>query len=105
MSSLNFDDVLRLAKLANITISNEEVGTFKTQLSDVIAYFEKLKKLDTESVEPTSQFTGLEDVLREDKINPLRVLSQESATSGTDKTYNGYFVVDQLIDKDSADNA
>lgn len=101
MSSLTNDDVLRLARLANLTLTDQEIDSLKTQLSDVIVYFEELKEVPTDSVMPTSQTTGLEDVLRDDNVDPTRTLSIDEALSGTDKIHNGYFVVDQVIDKDA----
>lgn len=101
MSSLTTDDVLRLARLANLTLTDIEIDSLKTQLSDVINYFEELKEVPTDNVIPTSQTTGLEDVLRDDNIDPTRTLSIDEALSGTEKTHNGYFVVDQVIDKNA----
>lgn len=99
MSSLTTDDILHLARLANLTLSDDEISSLKTQLSDVISYFEELKEVPTDNVLPTSQTTGLEDVLRDDEVDTTRVLKVEEATSGTDKIHNNYFVVDQVIDK------
>ena len=89
MSGLTTDEILHLSRLANLTLSKKETTTLKDQLSDVINYFKELKKLRTDDVSPTSQTTGLEDVLREDQVDAT-----------TDKTHNGAFVVPQVIDKD-----
>lgn len=99
MSSLTTDDILRLAKLANLTLTDREISSLKTQLSDVIDYFEELKKVSTDNVIPTSQTTGLEDVLRSDEVDTTRILPVEDAIAGTDKIHNDYFVVDQVINK------
>lgn len=70
------------------------------QLSEVIGYFEQLSSVNTDGIPPTSQTTGLLDVLREDTVNAARVLPQNKATSGTEKVKNGAFLVPQVIDKD-----
>lgn len=100
MSKLTGSLVLHLAKLANLTLTEKEVQTLRAQLSEVLSYFDELKSIRTDSVEPTSQTTGLEDVLREDEIEPTRILSDYQVLSGTKNTHKGAFVVPQVIDKD-----
>lgn len=70
MKNLTVEEVKHIAKLANLTLSENEVEKFRGQLSEVLAYVEKLKEVETSSVEPTSQVTGLENVFREDKEKP-----------------------------------
>jgi Asp-tRNA(Asn)/Glu-tRNA(Gln) amidotransferase C subunit len=54
--------------------------------------------VDIINTTPTSQVTGLTDVVREDAITTLSTLTQEAALSGTEKTDNGYFVVDYVFE-------
>lgn len=100
MSGLTTGEVLRLATLANLTLTKEEINSLKVELSDVINYFEKLKKLRTDEISPTSQTTGLENVLKKDKVDATRILTKEEVLSATDKTHSSAFVVPQVIDKD-----
>lgn len=97
MAKLTKDEVLHVAKLANLSLSEAEVEKFATQLSGVIDHIGQLSEVDTAGVEPTSQTTGLENVSRDDKVVSDASLSQEQATSGTDKTYNGYFKVEAIL--------
>jgi len=60
------EQVKHIAKLARIRLNEKEVEKFKRELSSVLDYVEKLKEVDTENVEPISQVTGLENVMRED---------------------------------------
>lgn len=69
-SKLTRDEVKKVAKLANIELTDVEVEKFQKQLSEVLAYVEKLKEVETSHIEPTSQVTGLENVFREDEIRP-----------------------------------
>ncbi|HDQ22503.1 MAG TPA: Asp-tRNA(Asn)/Glu-tRNA(Gln) amidotransferase subunit GatC [Candidatus Uhrbacteria bacterium] len=62
-------EVEKIAKLSRLELTEEEKDQYAGQLSDVLAYFEKLKEVNTENVEITSQVTGLENVYRNDKIN------------------------------------
>jgi aspartyl-tRNA(Asn)/glutamyl-tRNA(Gln) amidotransferase subunit C len=97
MTKLTPQDVLHVAKLAKIDLSQEEIKKYSEQLSSVVDYFSELSAVDTKNIEPTSQTTGLENVYREDKVSDNQSLSQEEATSGSDKTYNGYFKVPAIL--------
>ncbi|MBI4121991.1 MAG: Asp-tRNA(Asn)/Glu-tRNA(Gln) amidotransferase subunit GatC [Parcubacteria group bacterium] len=68
--SLSKDDVLKVAKLARIELSEAEVDKFQGQLSAVLSYIEQLQKVDTKNVPITAQVTGLENVMRDDKAVP-----------------------------------
>ena len=96
-NSISTDDVKHIAKLAKLTLTDDEVTKFSDQLSDVIGYVEKLDELDTEDVEPTFQvLDGTTNVLREDIVEPS--LTQGEALYNGKKTHDGYFVVDRLIE-------
>ena len=92
-------DVKHVAGLANLKLTADEVEKFSGQLSEVLNYIEELKKVDTSDVEPTSQTTGLENITRKDDRQPQRDLTQSSALSGTEETYNGYFSVPGILEK------
>ena len=59
--------VEHIAELARIKLSDEEKEKFSKELSQILDYFETLKKVDTENVLPISQAAGVKNVLREDK--------------------------------------
>ncbi len=68
------EDVLRVAELAYLDLSEAEIETYRKQLDDILEYAGKLNELDTHSVEPMAQvLTGDQDVeatLREDLVVP-----------------------------------
>ncbi len=97
MAKLTRADVLHVAKLANLNLSDEEIEKFLTQLSSIVEYVSDLEKVDTTGTEPTSQTTGLLNVKRDDALNVNQNLSVEKAVSGSDKTYNNLFVVDAIL--------
>jgi aspartyl-tRNA(Asn)/glutamyl-tRNA(Gln) amidotransferase subunit C len=68
MADLTREDVLKLARLARLTISDEEVEKYRAELSEILKYVEQLQSADVEGLEPTSQVTGLKNVMREDEI-------------------------------------
>lgn len=95
-SRLAEKEVEHVAKLANLTLTKEEVETFQKQLSEVLGYVEILGEVDTSNVEPTSQVTGLENVFREDKTGES--LSQDEALSGAKSKENGHFKVKAIFE-------
>jgi aspartyl-tRNA(Asn)/glutamyl-tRNA(Gln) amidotransferase subunit C len=68
MADLSREDVLKLARLARLTISDDEVEKYRIELSEILRYVEQLQNADIEGLEPTSQVTGLKNVMREDEI-------------------------------------
>jgi aspartyl-tRNA(Asn)/glutamyl-tRNA(Gln) amidotransferase subunit C len=100
MGKISQDEVKHIAKLSKLEISDNDLGKFQKDLSEVIEYISKLSEVETSNLEPTSQTTGLENVFRTDEVK-VNNLTQDEALAGTDKTHNGYFVVDAVLDKES----
>lgn len=92
-------DVTHVAKLANLTLTSEEKKKFETQLSSVLEYVDKLKEVNTDSVEETSQTTGLENVTRTDETTPS--LSQEEAVKNSKSIHNNLFKVKGVLPNES----
>ena len=67
MSKLSRDDVLKLAALCKLMLSDEEIERFRTELSSILDYVEQLDKVDVTGLEPTYQISGLKNIMREDK--------------------------------------
>jgi aspartyl-tRNA(Asn)/glutamyl-tRNA(Gln) amidotransferase subunit C len=67
---LSREEVLHIARLARLAVTDEEVEKFRIQLSDILEHFEELKKLDTTQIQPTAQSIPLENVMRDDVITP-----------------------------------
>ena len=62
-------EVQRVAQLARLQLTTEEIETLGKQLSSIIGYFEKIKSVPTEGVEPMVTPTDMEVVFREDDIH------------------------------------
>jgi aspartyl-tRNA(Asn)/glutamyl-tRNA(Gln) amidotransferase subunit C len=61
------DQVLHVARLARLRLSEDEIPRMSRELSTVLDHIEKISELDLEGVEPTSHVIGLENVLRADE--------------------------------------
>lgn len=90
-------DVKHIAKLANLPLEKDKEEKFGKQLSEILNYVEKLNSIDTKNVEPTSQVTGLENVMREDETRSS--LTQEEALSNTKATHNGFIKVPAILEE------
>ena len=55
MSTLSKQDVVRIAELARLELSGDELELFTRQLGDILTYVEQIRALDTTGVAPTSQ--------------------------------------------------
>ncbi|HTH72438.1 MAG TPA: Asp-tRNA(Asn)/Glu-tRNA(Gln) amidotransferase subunit GatC [Candidatus Pristimantibacillus sp.] len=73
MADLTREDVLKLARLARLTITDEEVEKYRAELSEILHYVEQLQSADVEGLQPTSQVTGLKNVMAEDEIVDIGV--------------------------------
>ena len=68
MAQLSREDVLKLARLARIDLSEDEVMEFAAEFSEILQYVEQLGAVDIAGLEPTSQVTGLTNVTRKDEV-------------------------------------
>ena len=90
--SLSRDQVLHVARLARLELTDEEVGRFGTELSKVLDHIETIDQLgDLADVEPTSHVVAVENALRADEPRPS--LSQADALSGAPDPAQGGFRV------------
>ncbi len=85
------EQVLHVARLARLELTDEEVERLGGELSKVVDWVEKINELDLEDVEPTSHVVHVENVLRPDEPRPS--LPRETALAGApDATDSGFRV-------------
>ena len=92
-------DVRKVAKLAHLEITDEEVALFEPQMKDIVAYVEQLNELDTEAIEPAiggltpegeATATTREDI-------PHESLGQELALDQAPDAHSGHFRVPKVL--------
>jgi aspartyl-tRNA(Asn)/glutamyl-tRNA(Gln) amidotransferase subunit C len=74
------EQVLHVAKLARLRLSDAEVERMTGELSTILEHVERMDELDLDGVEPTSHVVELQNVLRDDV--PRESLSRERALEG-----------------------
>jgi aspartyl-tRNA(Asn)/glutamyl-tRNA(Gln) amidotransferase subunit C len=67
---ISADDVLHVARLANLSLSDEEVARMSEQLSGILEHVDALSSLDLADVPPTAHALDLENVTRPDQVRP-----------------------------------
>jgi aspartyl-tRNA(Asn)/glutamyl-tRNA(Gln) amidotransferase subunit C len=67
---LSREEVLHIARLARVALTEEEITRMSEQLSNLLENFEVLQKVDTMDVPPTAQSVNLQSVMREDEVAP-----------------------------------
>ncbi|MGD9587537.1 MAG: Asp-tRNA(Asn)/Glu-tRNA(Gln) amidotransferase subunit GatC [Pyrinomonadaceae bacterium] len=92
-------DVRKVAKLAHLEITDEEVALYTPQMEGIVKYIEQLNELDTEGIEP--MLGGLTDegiatgVIRDDEIRPS--LRQQDALGEAPSAVEGHFQVPKVL--------
>jgi aspartyl-tRNA(Asn)/glutamyl-tRNA(Gln) amidotransferase subunit C len=85
------DQVLHVARLARLRLSDEELERMPAELSKILEHVERMDELDFEGVEPTSHVVEVQNVLREDVPRPS--LPRERALQGAPDVADGGFRV------------
>lgn len=96
---LTKEQILHIAKLANLSLSDEEVEKFKDQLSETITYVENLSELDTKNVQPTSHSTAVTNVYFQDGTENKRKLTQDEALKNAKNKKNSMYVVKRIMEE------
>jgi aspartyl-tRNA(Asn)/glutamyl-tRNA(Gln) amidotransferase subunit C len=91
LAEISRDEVLHVARLARLTLTDEEVARFQEQLSAILEAVGKVSELDLEGVEPTSHPLDLVNVLSDDEPRPS--LPLEEALANAPDPEDGFFGV------------
>ena len=93
-------EVRYVADLANLKLTDAEVGQLRAELDGILEHMDKLKEIDTTGVEPMAQVlfdAGETATLRED--TPVPPLGNEAALANAPQSGSGYFKVPKVIER------
>lgn len=90
------DDVLKVAHLARIELSEEELKLFPKQLEAILDFIDKLKTLDVSSIKPTSHVLDVKNVLRTDTVK--KSLEKKSVLKNAPRSLKDHFQVPRVIE-------
>lgn len=101
--AISREEVLHVAKLARLALTEEEVARYTGQLGAILGYVEQLKKVDVEGVEPTvhpagdgNGGRGQASPVREDEQRPG--LTNQEALANAPQAAEGFFRVPPVIE-------
>lgn len=77
MPKITREQVLKLALLSRLSLSEEEIQKYQDELSAILSYIERLDKVDVVGLNPTYQVTGLHNVMREDAVADQKATPEE----------------------------
>lgn len=67
---ITLKEVEHVARLARLDLSEPEKERMRSQLDAILTYIDKLRRLNTDNVEPTSHAIPMLNVMREDEVRP-----------------------------------
>ena len=96
MEKLSLDVIQKVALLARIELSDDELVVASTEISSILDFVDTIQNTDTAGVEPTSQVTGLTDVWREDLVEKCSIAPKLLLASAPDMQ-DGYIKVKKVL--------
>jgi aspartyl-tRNA(Asn)/glutamyl-tRNA(Gln) amidotransferase subunit C len=93
---LSREEVLHIARLARVALTEAEITRLSEQLSSILENFEILQQVDTTDVPPTAQSVSLQSVMREDEVAPS--LPQEDVLSNAPRREGDCFRVRAVLE-------
>ena len=89
-------DIAKVAKLARLTLSDEELAAYAVQLEDILEHAERVQALPTEGVEPTSHPLPMVNAFRPDEVVPC--LERDVVLDQAPDAVDGQFRVPRILD-------
>ena len=95
--ALTREEVLHVARLARVGVTDADVEKFQQQLSTIIENFDILSQIDTTDIPPTTHTLPLENVMGDDE--PIDSLSQADVLLNAPKQQEGYLRVRAVLEE------
>ncbi|EDL60003.1 Asp-tRNA(Asn)/Glu-tRNA(Gln) amidotransferase subunit GatC [Gimesia maris] len=94
-TQLTQDEVLKVASLSRLKLSETEVTALGEQMGSVLKYIAMLDELDTADIEPMAHAIEISNVFRDDQLQ--KSLPREQALSNAPQTDGNYFLVPAIL--------
>jgi aspartyl-tRNA(Asn)/glutamyl-tRNA(Gln) amidotransferase subunit C len=88
-------EVEKVALLARLRLSDDELGKMTTQLGPILQYMDLLAEVDTDTVEPMAHALDVSDVLRDDRVVPS--LDRSEALAGAPNSDDECYLVPAVL--------
>ncbi len=93
---LSREEVLHIALLARLGLTEAEVDKLREQLSNILENFEVLQQVDTTDIPPTAQSIALQNVVSEDKV--VSSLAQSQVLANAPQREGDFFRVRAVLE-------
>jgi len=90
-------DIEHVARLARLDLSEPEKERMRSQLDAILTYIDKLRRLNTDNVEPTSHAIPMVNVMREDELRPC--LPREEMLANAPEREGDFVRVPRIIEE------
>jgi len=94
---LSKQEVQHIAKLARLGLTDREIGKYQKELSSILDYVEKLKKVDVSGIEPTSHSVKVDNAMRGDAASKKQETLTKKLMDLAPETKNGYLKVKSIF--------
>ena len=93
--ALSHEEVRKIAELAKLELTDDEVALYAGQLSNVLEYFQRLQQVDTSQIPPTASVLPLKNIFRQDvaaePLSPEEVVANAAAAQDNQFRVNAVF--------------
>lgn len=96
-NKLTKEEILHLAHLARLSLSEEEISKYQEQLGQTIEYVKNLDELDTSKTTATNSVVPLKNVTFEDGEKSTNSLTQKEVLANSKNTKGSEFTVDRIM--------
>lgn len=96
--SVSLEETKKIAELARLQLSEDELKKYQFHLNEILTYVEKLNELDTDEIQPTYYVQTSRETLREDRTKPS--LTLEEVMQNAPAHGNDFFRVPKVIQSD-----
>ncbi len=94
---LSREEVLHISRLARVGVTDADVDKMREQLSNILENFEILSEVNTDGVPPTAQSVALQNVIRDDAVEPS--LSQADVLANAPRQEADFFKVNAVLEE------
>lgn len=88
--------VKKIAQLARMRVSDEDINYYGPQLQNILAWVEQLGEVNTDGVEPLSNVSEIPLSLRADVVNDGNI--QQDIIKNAPESVEGFFVVNKIVE-------
>ncbi len=94
---LSREEVLHISRLARVGVTDADVDKMREQLSNILENFEILREVNTDGVPPTAQSIALQNVIRDDTVEPS--MSQADVLANAPRQEAEFFKVNAVLEE------